>query len=159
MLVPEQHQGNWRGFVVLAVINHSPELNCLTRTFLAALLLSHPEKQMVAVLPCVCRNASRITQGVFSDVYVWKSQACSAFKFYKNRQEFRLYFPRKGKRILLFAAVWQMQEGEGHSKQRCDPSLWLHQQEYCFRRSFKRNNLFQHFIWLQVPLEWLKSGF
>lgn len=70
MLVPEQRQGNWRGFVVLTVINHSPELNCLTRTFLAALLLSHPEKQMVALLPCVCRNASQITQGVFSDVCV-----------------------------------------------------------------------------------------
>jgi len=58
MLVPEQRQGNWRGFVVLTVINHSPELNRLTRTLLAALSLSHPEKQMLAVLPCICRNAS-----------------------------------------------------------------------------------------------------
>lgn len=154
MLVPEQLQGSWRGFVVLTVINHSPELNCLTRTFLEALSLSHPEKQMVSVLPCICRNASQITRGVCLGVCVWKSQPCSAFRFYKNRQESGLHFLWKGKKKNpLFAAVWQMQEGKGHAGQHCNPPLGLHQQEYCFRRSFERNNLFQHFIWLQVPLE------
>lgn len=158
MLVPEQRQGNWRGFVVLTVINHSPELNCLTRTFLAALLLSHPEKQMVALLPCVCRNASQITQGVFSDVCVCgKVRLAQLSNFTRIGKNSDCTFHGRGKE--LFAAVWQMKEGEGHSSQRCDPSLWLHQQEHCFRRSFKRNDLFQHFIWLQVPLEWLKSGF
>lgn len=104
MLVPEQRQGNWRGFVVLTVINHSPELNCLTRTFLAALLLSHPEKQMVALLPCVCRNASQITQGVFRMcVYVEKSGLLS-FQILQESARIQIVLSTEGEKnyLLLF---------------------------------------------------------
>lgn len=96
---------------------------------------------------CACRATSQITRGC-----EWGNQACSASRFYKNHQEFSLDFPQKGKNP-LFAAVWQKWEGKGHTGQGCDPPLGLQQQRCCSRRSFKRNGLFQHFIWLQVPLE------
>lgn len=63
-LVPEQRQGSWTGFVVFAVINHSPELSYSTRTFLVAPSLSHPEKQMARALPCTAEPHHKLHRGV-----------------------------------------------------------------------------------------------
>lgn len=107
-LAPEQRQGSWRGFVVFTVINHSPELCCPTRTFLVAPSLSHPEKQMVTVLPCACRAAARITWEC-----EWGCQACSASRFYKNHQEFSLDFPQMEEKIHYLLQFGKSERGRG----------------------------------------------
>ena len=159
MLVPEQRQCNWRGFVVLTVINHSRELSCLTRTFLMALLLSHPEKQMVAVLPCICRNASQITWGVCSGVCVWKSQACSAFRFYKNRQEFGLHFPRKGKKIRYLLLFGKCESGRGMRASTAILPLGCTSKDIASAEVLKGITCFSTSFGCKFLWNWLESGF
>lgn len=162
MLVPEQLQGNWRGFVVLTVINHSPELKCLTRTFLEALSLSHPEKQMVSVLPCICRKASQITRGVCSGVCVWKSQPCSAFRFYKNRQESGLHFPWKGKKkkkihyLLLFG---KCKRGRGTRASTAILPLGCTSENIASAEVLKEITCFSTSFGYKFLWNWLESGF
>lgn len=101
------------------------------------------------------KGITNYTGCVFGGVRVEKS-ALLSFQILQESARIRIALSVEGekkKKYPLFAAVWQMQEGKGHAGQHCNPPLGLHQREYCFRRSFERNNLFQHFIWLQVPLE------
>lgn len=154
MLVPEQRQGNWRGFVILTAINHSPALNWLTRTFLPALSLSRLEKQMVAILPLHLQRCIMNYMGCVLLRVCGGKPGLLSFQILQEWARIQITLSVKGKKnIQCLLQFGKCERGMGTWASTVIFLLGLYHQEYCFHRSFNRNNLFQHFIWLRVPLE------
>lgn len=124
MLVPEQRQGNWRGFVILTAINHSPTLNWLTRTFLPALSLSRLEKQMVAILPLHLQRCITNYMGCVLLRVCGEKPGLLSFQILQESARIQITLSVKGKKYQFFAAVWQMRERNGYLGQHSDLPPW-----------------------------------
>lgn len=152
-LVPEHRQGSWKGSVVFTVINHSPELSCPTRTFPVAPSLSHPEKQMVTVLPCACRAASQITRGC-----EWKKSGLFSFQILQESSRIHLRLSTDGEKIHYLLQFGKSERGRGTraravilpwgcSSKDVAPTEVLKEMA-CFNTSFGFKFLWNWLLWL-----------
>lgn len=158
MLVPEQRQGNWGGFVVLTSINHSPEQNRPTRTFFASLLLSHPKKQMVAVLPCICKNASQITRGLCSGVCVQNSGLLS-FQILQVSARIQIALSVEGEKNCYLLLFGKCERGRGTWASAVILPLGCTSENIASTEVFKEITCFSTSFGHKFLWNWLESGF
>lgn len=117
------------------------------------------EKQMVAALPCLCRNASQITWGLCSGRRGCKIQACSAFRFYKNLLEFGLHFPQKGKKLHYLLLFGKCKRGRGTRASAVILPLGCTSENIASTEVLKEITCFSTSFGYKFLWNWLESGF